>query len=301
MPRPHLSEEAEREEAEDRDRLRALDQKLRDLRSRRQLLLDQVHKLSDEQKALYDARQPRQESLERANDEHRHLGKELASLRQERDRARAKLEEALVAVRLARPDLTASRTGRPEQLKREMAELERRQQTTALSLSDENALIDRMRQLRKQLEEAEKNHAAFEAREKKRHELEEAFRLQKAELDRLAAAMVRVKGERDRRMTSMRDQLVEVGGLVAAIREKARARGDLMEKIEGLNRQLFDTDREASQLVHRTRARRLEAKRTIGEYNREVRESVAGPRAYDRVADQQLNELMKRGRITLSG
>lgn len=302
MPgRPHLSEEAEREEREGYDRLRAIDTKIRELRSRRDQLLGQVHQLSDEQKALYDSRQPRQATLEATNDEHRELGRHLAELRRARDQARNRLDEAVVALRLARQELPHGGAPRPEQLRREMAELELRQQTRALSLDDENALIDRLRQLRRQLDAAEKNSAAVLAKQAAVREREEAVQKARAEVDHAGGELARVKLERDRRMESMRAQLVEVGRLVGEIREKSRRRGEAMARLDTLMAELRGLEREAHRLLLASRQRRHDARRAIVDYNREVRSKVGTGESSDRIAEAQLEELLKRGRVTLGG
>lgn len=302
MPsRTHLSEEAETEERNDRDRLRQGEAKLRDLRSRRQLLLQQVYQLSDEQKALVDQRAPRQDNLERTHAEHRSLSRDLAELRHRRDAARAQLDDALAEVRLARQAGPPGDRSRPDQIRREMAQLELKQQTTALPLADENALIDRLRQLRKQLDDAEKHRGAIDQHEQRVRGLEEALKARRADFDRLGEEMARCKVERDRRMTSMRAQLVEVGALVGGIREKAKARGEVMAKVDALSRQVFELERELRQIFDAGRQRRQEARRTIQQYNRGVRDSLTGDSATTQQADQQLEELLRRGKITLGG
>lgn len=302
MPgRSTLSEEAEREEREDHERLRAIDVKIRELRGRRDQLLTQVHQLSDEQKTLFDARQPRQASLESTNDEHRELGRHLSELRRDRDRARTRLDEATVAARLARQELPHGAGVRPEQLRREMAALELKQQTNALPLSEENALIDHLRELRHQLEAAEKNSQALLARQQLLKAREEAVRTARLDVDRLSDELRKTKVERDRRMESMRAQLVGVGQLVAEIREKSRRRGEVMARLDGVMADLRNLEREAQHRVMASRQRRYEAKRAIVDYNRSVRSQVGSGEPTDRVAEAQLEALLKRGRVTLGG
>ncbi len=300
-PRGALSEEAEREEREDHEKLRSVDTKLRELRSRRDQFLTQVHQLSDEQKQLFDLRQPKQATLESTNDEHRELGRRLSELRRLRDQARSRLDEAVVAARFARQEMPRGAGVRPEQIRREMADLELRQQTTALPLTEENALIDRLRDLRRQLEEAEKNSQAVLARQTKLKGLEEAVRSARAEVDRLGDEFQKTKVERDRRMESMRAQLVEVGHLVADIREKSRRRGEAMARLDALMTDIRSREREGQRLVVASRQRRHEARRTIVDYNRSVRSSVGAGEPSERVAEAQLEELLKRGRVTLGG
>ena len=300
--RPLLTEDDEREDRDGFEKLRATEAKLRELRSRRDALLTQVHALSDQQKALFDARQPQQQRLEQTHDEHREMGHQLAEVRRQRDDARRRLDEAVAAARMQRP-VGARGTpppARPEQIERELAVLARRQETTALPLSEENALIDHMRALRKQLEAAQRDASVLKEQQDAQRAKDEAVRAAHAEVQRLSDELTRVKVARDRLMESMRAQLLQVGQLVAQVREKARERGLVMERLDALMADVRKLEREADGLVAASRQRRHEARRTVLDHNREVRDRTAGRReSADRNADAQLEELLKRGRITL--
>lgn len=303
MPgRPVLSEEAEQEERADRDEFRKTESKLRELRGRRQALVTEVRELSAKQKELYDARQPRQQALEATHAEHQALGHALNDLRRKRDASRGALEHAMIALREYRATLPKGSEGpHPEQVKREIAELEMRQQTHALPLPEENQLIDRLRFLSKQLKESEKHRGESDARHQRLKALEAELAARRADADQLGPEMARLRAEREKKMQSMRDQLVEVGRLVAELRETARRRGEVMARLDAAHHEVVGLERQADHLVKRSRDRVHEARSTVRDYNRAVRETVAGEGAYARVADAQLQELMKRGRITLSG
>ena len=301
MPRAHLSEEAEREEAEGRMRLYQLRSKIRDLRGRRQALLKDVQALSDEQRALYEARLPKQDAVERAHDRQRAIGRELDRMRRAREDARRQLDEAVANMRMARPAHRKGPPTRPDQIRREMAELERRQQTVAVPLAEENALIDRLRELRKQLAASEKEAAEWEAQEAKGRAFEQDVLARRKGLEDLGGAMAKLRAEREQADVAIRGQLVELGQLVAALREKSIARRKAYDALMETSRQLNDMEREADRIDRDSRTRRHEARRAVVDYNRSVRENVAAESGYERAAEEQLQELMKRGRVTLSG
>jgi uncharacterized coiled-coil DUF342 family protein len=301
MPRPVLTEEAEQEDREDRDRIRHAESKLRELYNRRAVLLDQVHQLSDGQRDLFEERQRRQNAVEEVYQAHQSLGNRLSDLRRARDAARSKLDEAVVAGRMIRGEMPKGDHATPEQIRKELESLEHRQQTTALPLKDENALIDRMRALKTQLAAAEKDRALIQAILTKRKEAEDAVRARKLELDAVHTEFENVRTERERAMASIRDRLVDVGGLLAQVREKAKERGAVMARVDAFSDEIRTLERDVNARLRATRDRRVEAKRTVVDYNREVRQNVAGERAYSQAADAQLEELMKRGRVTLRG
>lgn len=299
MGRPPLSEEAEREELLDRDRLRQLQSKARELRGRRSFLLDQIRQLSSEQKALYDRRVAEEATVGPIHDEYRAIGRQLGEFRAARDRARAALEQAVIALREARGQMPRALPSRPEAIGREIAELARRQETVALPIAEENALIDRIRLLRKELvvAEAEKEHTA--AAQSRMRELEQAVAQRREEFHRAGRELEARRHDREQRMESIKARLVQTGQVVAALREKARARAPLMERLDGLQRQINETELAVRAILRASSGRRQEAREAIAQYNRAVRATGSDGSQRDQRADQQLEELLRRGKVTL--
>jgi uncharacterized coiled-coil DUF342 family protein len=300
-PRALLSEEAEKEEQEDRDKLRDVRDKLRTLLDRRQVQFDEVRRLTDEQDRLFDARQPGEREVERIHQEYRDIGHAMADGRRFRDEARAKLDEAMIAVREFRAKAPRGEPPRPDAIRREITDLEHAQQTRTLTIAEENALIKRLRQLVKLAEEAELTQKSQQERRHQLAALEATLAERRAELGRIGAELARLKAERDGRMQSIRGRLEGAGKLVADIREKARARGAALDRLRALNVQVDELEREADRLSRNSRDRRDEARQALSEYHRSVRGPVGEKAGEQQVADRQLEELLKRGRVTLRG
>ncbi|MCI4372122.1 MAG: hypothetical protein L3K02_00535 [Thermoplasmata archaeon] len=298
-PRAILSEEEEQQDRDDRDKLQEMEKKFRSLETRRGTLIEEMHRLSSEQKSLYDRRQAPQQEVERIYDDHGALGKKLMELRSAREKARRHMEAAVVAVRELRLTFPATERVRPEQLKREIADLEHKQQTSALPLEEENALVDRIRERTRELKSAETRAATVAEHEKQRKEADARVRACRAEVDRLGAEFAQAKADRDAMMASIRTKLEAAGSMVAEMRAKGKARAELMEKIDGMSREMATLDQEARRIFGEGRARREEAQRTLRAYTRprgRTHDEVAS-----NVADAQLQELLKRGKITLGG
>ncbi|MFZ0892860.1 MAG: hypothetical protein WAN77_10740, partial [Thermoplasmata archaeon] len=199
-PRAALSDEAERDEREDRERLRSLDAKLADLHRRRQSLLEEVYRLSDAQKSVYHDRQAQQARLEQLHGEHQALGRSLSDIRRAREAARLALDEALGDARMVRTEVLKSELPRPDQIRREIALLEHKQQTTALPLSEENQLVDRLRELSKLLSKSGEIEAVREQHQAGRRAAEERVRAARLECDRWATELSQAHHARDRKM-----------------------------------------------------------------------------------------------------
>lgn len=295
-PRALLTEEADREERDDRDRLRALEGRFESLLDRRRQLIGELRKLSAEQRALYDKRQEPQAELEALHQAHAELGHRLSEARRARDAARTKLEQAVVARRELLLTFDRSERERPEQIRREIAELELRQQTRALPIDEENALIARLRRRSADLKTAETRIAIVAAHESLRKESDLAITTARADVERLGEEMRHLRAERDAAMAAMRKRLETAGAVVAELRAKGKARAETMKEVDRISRELDEVDKTGRELLARSRARRAEAVRTLRQYaprHRAPEESVAS------IAEAHLEELLKRGKVTL--
>ncbi|HKN07562.1 MAG TPA: hypothetical protein VJ021_08215 [Thermoplasmata archaeon] len=298
-PRALLSDEEEREDREDREKLRTIDTKLRSLFDRREELIAEVRRISSEQKAIYDRRQAPQDEVERLYEEHHALGRRISELRNAREAARQKVEEAIVRVREVRLTFAPGERVRPEQIRKEIAQLELRQQTHALPIDEENALIALVRQRAQELKRAETQTAKVAAHQLALKEAEAALASAREEFDRSGKALQAAKTERDAKMTAVRDKLQVAGGLIASLRERGRARAEAIEKVDAVSREMDELEREARRLLARSRSRRDQARRMLRTYSH-----GHGPPSEDLLAttaEAQLEELLKRGKITLGG
>jgi len=298
-PRPVLSDDEVDAEREQRNRLRALDARLRSLDAKRAGLIADMRKLSVEQKHLYDRRQAPQDEVQRLYDEHGALGQRIAALRGERDAARRGLEGAVVALRELKLTFAPGERLRPDAIRREIATLEHRQQTRALPLDEENALIAHLRQLHKDLKTAEAQTAVVATHEQQRKEAEAKVVAARAEVERLSKEGVETRARRDVKMQEVRAKLVAAGGLVAELRAKGKARSEVMTQVDAVSREIMELEGEGRRILGEMRARRDEARKTVRAYAPDRRRPSTS--TVDSTADAQLQELLKRGKITLGG
>ena len=299
MPyRTSLSEESDREEREIQDRLRAIDSQLESRWTKRQQLLGEVRRLTAEQRALAAQQGGPIQEAEELHRAHRNLGQELLRLRSERDRARGALTQAMIHYREVRAAARPQAHLRPDAVRKEIQELEHRQQTQALSLDDERALLVRLRERTRLLAELE-THAQEAAAERAR---EEAAARQvteaRAEVDRINQEFDRVRRERDEAMGTIRGRLEAAGSVVAEIRRLSAQRSETMDRLFAESREIQRLEGEGRTLLATLRARRAEARNTIREFTPRTRRAEERT-ALESSVDQRLDELLKRGRITL--
>lgn len=299
VPRPRfLSEEDEKAEETDRRRLHDLDGKIDELRRRRLALVQRVRELSQEQKALFDQRKDPHAVAERLHGEHQELGRKLSVLRGERDRARKKLEELVARAREVRAEVPPTERVRPDRVRQEIHDLEVRQQTQSLTLAEENALIDRMRERTKLLRDLEAHETMLKEHEKRRKEAEAAIVAGRSEVDRISQEYAHTRADREGKMAEIRSELERAGTIVAQMRGKALERRGLMEKLDASGRELGTIEGEARKILQSSRARRDEARAAVRAFAPRRGDRSTGDRAEAR-ADARLEELLKRGKVSL--
>lgn len=299
-PRPILSDTDVTDERDARSRLRSIDSRLKSLGEKRHDLIVEMRRLSEEQKALYERRQVPAMEVERLYSEHGEMGKRLAALRAERVAARGALERAVVALRELKLSFEPGERVRPEQIRREIAQLELRQQTNALPLPEENALIAQLRQRSQDLKVAEARTQVVAEHDRQRKEAEARIAAGRAEVERLTTELSKAKIDRDAKMNEVRGKLVDAGGLVAALRTKGKERSAVMAEIDAVSREMRDLEQDGRRTLGEIRARRDEARRTVRAYAPR-RGGSAASAAAESAAEAHLQELLKRGKVTLSG
>ena len=296
-PSPDADREEERAE---RHRLDQLDTKIRELRPKRQALIQELLRLSEEQRKLFEQRSPEQAKLEELNEAHRRLGRDLGHLRTELDTARRVREERLGVVRELRAAMPKSARSQADLLRKEMGKLELEQQTRAVPLEEENALIGRMRLLRKEISVAESEAAEVAKRGEVLRAAEASFEAARQEVDRLRHSLDDQRAAREQAMETLKGELVVAGQQMALLREKSQARGTVRRELDDIDRTLRGMEREFDDLRRQYRARRGVARRVVVEHNRSVRRAVSDPSAMDRTVDDRLEQLLKEGKIRLS-
>ncbi len=296
-----LSEEAREEERTERHRLDQIETRLRELRLRRQELVQELLARADDLRHLHAERSHGHQTLEQLNGEHRAIGRDLSVLRRGLGEALQRRDDRLAHLRELRAALPQGGRPRIDRIRREVEKLELDQQTRALPLAEENALIAHLRELRKELAQAEAEAGLARQQTDAVRVAEREFETGRAEVERIRLELDHRRAERDQKMQALKTGLVEVGRLVATIREAAAARSAIRLKLDALSDEVRNLEREYESIRLRHRDRRSDARRLLIDHNRSARRSTQDPHALDRAVDDRLETLLKEGKIRLGG
>ncbi|MDE1819881.1 MAG: hypothetical protein KGJ23_04645 [Euryarchaeota archaeon] len=294
-----LSEEEEGKEKELWQGIRSGEQKLRGMKERRAEMLALARRLAEEAFDLQNRRGPIYQDVEKLHQEFRELGKKAQELRTEREKLRARIDALRIELREEGEGHDRRSRPRPERLIQEIAALEKKQQTTAMPLKEENALIDRMRELRSQLGEAEKNQSVWKAKDETLLGLRQELELSRKRDEEIGTEAEKIFRRRDEAMKLVKARLTEVGHLVAEIRGKGKARGELIDKVDKLSQEIRDLEKNVMGLLHQSRERKTEARKLLDEHNRSVRQMTRNEEMLSRTAEDNLKTLFKNGKIAL--
>ncbi len=294
-----LSEEEEGQEKELWQGIRSGEQKLRGMKERRAEMLALARRFAEEAFDLQNHRGPIYQEVETLHQEFRDLGKKLGELRSERDRLRGRVDALRIELRESGEGHDRRARPRPDRLVQEIAALEKKQQTTAMPIKEENALIDRMRELRAQLGEAEKNQSVWKAKDESLQGLRVELDAARKRDEEISIEVEKIQKHRDEVMRNVKSRLTEVGHLVAEIRAKGKARAELIGKVDKLSDEIRDLEKSVMGLLHQSRERKNEARKLLDEHNRSVRQMTRNEEVISKNAEDNLKALFKNGKIAL--
>lgn len=295
-PREEEHDEKERELWKD---IRSQEHKLRGMKEKRAEMLALARRLGEEAMDLQGRRGPLYEEVEKLHQEFRDLGKRTGEIRSERDKMHGRMDQLRIELREEGAGHDRRDRPRPDRLVQEIAALEKKQQTTAMPLKEENALIDRMRELRAQMTEAEKNQSVWKAKDSTLMGLREEMDLLRKKDEELSREFEQVRKRRGEVMGKVKGQLVEVGHLVAEIRAKGKARAELLSKVDTLSDEIRELERGVMGMLHQSREKKMEARKLLDDHNRSVRQMTRNEDLLSRTTEDNLKNLFKNGKISL--
>jgi uncharacterized coiled-coil DUF342 family protein len=293
-----LSEEAGDEERKARETRIAAEQKLDSLRAHRRDLFLTVNRLSEEVMDLQRRRQSLNDEVQNWHSTFKALGDKQRTLKDARTRLMDQLDELMEALHQKKSSMPQG-SPRHKSLASEIAQMEKEQQTKVMSLKEENALIDRIRQLRLKLADAEKVEAKWMEAEKATSALKSDADALRQKIAQTNAEMNKLRAQRDEIMAKVKGHLAEIGHVLTEIRSKGKARSELLDKVKQSGEEIAEMGKKVLDLSHESRRRIDEARRNYVEHGETVRKTFLAKEARERSADENLTNLLKNGKVEL--
>jgi len=275
--------------------------KLQSLYDHRDQANEEAQGVRQERDLLSNKRKELVDEMRRVRDQRVSAVKEL---RQHRDRRNSFHQEARHLIELkrkARGNLHKGIATDLSRLRREIDDMDWKQETTVLTLAKENELIKELRLAMKEFRVLEKEKGAQERVFKEVKEIDTAIDDLMKKADTEHAQVVLLANRAQEHHDKVTELMREIAVLIAEADKKheefmeARKKADAYHEKAVEMRDKVLTERKAG------RAEEMEERRMLRDQNRTVRATLLDKKKLDEAADKALESLLKQGKVEIRG
>ena len=271
--------------------------KLETLIQRRDQLNAQAAVFRQERDVLHKQRKEVTEQMRALRDERDALVREMRGHRDRRNELQAKARELIELKRKVRGQMRTSIGGDLERLRREVKDLDMRQQTSPMKLEEENALLDDLRGKLRELKEleglqSEQDKVTVEVKDLDAS-ITDLFKAADLEHE-LVVKLSTEQKERHERLVGLVNQ---IAALIAEANAKHEEFLKIREKADESHQKAVEMREKVLSIRGAKRAEIREARNLIREQNLTVRKALLDDRKLDKAADEALQVLLKKGRV----
>ncbi|MEM3444830.1 MAG: hypothetical protein QW115_02530 [Thermoplasmata archaeon] len=298
MAEEFLSEE-EKRRANAKKEMYAAEKKYQGLIEKRDALNAEAERVKAERDALNQKKKEIMQQIETLRKEKREVAEKLAIHKKRRDELNAKAKE-LVAMKREKKDRIRPSLGEEvKKLEEEIAALDRKQQTTQLTLEEEREIIAQIKaktmeltRLRELLAEQERLIGDVKS-------LDETIKALFEEANKEHVVVVNLSTQVKEYNEKIKSLVDEVSHVIAEANKKHEEFMELKNratechlKAKEMREKIITTRREL-------RMEEKEAERVIEEHNEQVKRLLMDEKVYDEFAEKSVEELLKKGRINM--
>jgi len=268
------------------ERRDALNQKAQLARQERDMVHEKKRELSAQLRSLKEMRA-------------RYAG-EARAHRAKRDELQAQAKSLIEIRRKMRGKVGSNVAAELKNLQRQIRDMELRQQTASLSLSEENELIEELKACLKRAKELESLKQEQDAVMKEIRDIDAAITdlFQQAEKEHEASV------ELSRKAQEVHAQATELVRVVAALAaegdEKHKAYLEARAKADEVHARVVEMREKVLSIKGARRAEIREARELLRAQNRAVRQALLDPKKLEQSAEEALQALLKKGRVEIT-
>ncbi len=290
MPRKKTPNELEKAEV-----------KLSSLLDKRDRLNEEANAIRQERDLLHDQRRETADKMRDFKGKRDSFVKEMRVHKQKRNSLHNQASDLIELKRKMRGKVNVMIVDDLRQLRRNFDEMEMKQQTTPLTIAKENALIDDIRKTYRELKDLEKIEDENVKTTRNVGEINEQI----DDFFKAADEEHKLVVELSNKAQEMHEKVVEafsaIGTLTAEANKKHKEFLELREKANAYHERAQEMRRTVLKTKEDERRERREAKDIIRQQNLSVRKALTDKKKLDEVADEQLQRLLKHGKVELKG
>ena len=265
----------------------ALNEEASVFRQERDLLNKQKRDLVDQMRAL--------------RDERNRLVQEMRGHRDRRNELQRKARDLIELKRNVRGQMRSSIGGDLGRLRRDVKNLEMRQQTASLKLDEENALLDDLRGKLRELKDLEALQGEQDRIGKDVKDLDASITDLFKVADQEHASVVKLSNDAKERHEKVVSLLNQIDALVAEADKKHEEFLKIRTRADEFHQKAVEMREKVLTIRTTQRSEIREARNLIRQQNVSVRKALLDEKKLDKAADDALQLLLKKGRVEMKG
>ncbi len=265
----------------------ALNEEAAVFRQERDLLNKQKRDLVDQMRAL--------------RDERNRLVQEMRGHRDRRNELQRKARDLIELKRTVRGQMRSSIGGDLGRLRRDVKNLEMRQQTASLKLDEENALLDDLRGKLRELKDLEALQGEQDRVVKDVKDLDASITDLFKVADQEHEFVVKLSNDAKDRHEKVVALLNQIDALIAEADKKHEEFLQVRTRADEFHQKAVEMREKVLTIRNTQRAEIREARNLIRQQNVSVRKALLDEKKLDKAADDALQLLLKKGRVEMKG
>ncbi len=271
--------------------------KLESLIERRNAANAEASGVRQERDLLHEQRRTLVDQVRTLRDERDALVKEMRVHRDRRNELQAKAKELIELKRKVRGAMHTAIGGDLDRLRKEVKDLQTRQETTPMKLEEENALLDDLRGKLRELKELEGLKGDQDKTYREVRDLDTSITDLFKAADQEHELVVKLSTEQKDRHEKLMAIVGQIDGLTTEADKKHEEYLKARERADELHKKAMEMREKVLTIRNEKRAEIREARDMIRQQNLTVRKELLDDKKLDKAAEDALQVLLKKGRV----
>jgi uncharacterized coiled-coil DUF342 family protein len=301
--RGKLNEGEEKPDAELREKLHAMESRVRKMRETRNNFNAQAKVSAEKRNSVQSQYKEHREKIELFVAEVRAMRAEIKSFKEKRNAIQSQMRDLISQIKGKRKDHTQKRSATAEyaDLKQQVDSLEKKFETTSVGVNKEKEMVKKIKEFSKRIEELEPEVTKFKMVEVDMSDIDTAIKTLKAEADAAHNSMI----EAVERLNAKTPEVDEA----FAHRDFLKSEGDrfhtefveLKEKANEVHAKIEELMVDVNKAKDELKSVREERKSWLTDHNASVKNEMKTGAQSEEVAELLTNSLLSNGSITFGG
>ena len=301
--RGKLNEGEDKPDAELREKLHAMESKVRKMRETRNNFNAQAKVSAEKRNSVQSQYKEHREKIELFVAEVRAMRAEIKSFKEKRNAIQSQMRDLISQIKGKRKDHTEKRSATAEyaDLKQQVDSLEKKFETTSVGVNKEKEMVKKIKEFSKRIEELEPEVTKFKMVEVDMSDIDSAIKTLKAEADAAHNSMI----EAVERLNAKTPEVDEA----FAHRDFLKSEGDrfhtefveLKEKANEVHAKIEELMVDVNKARDELKSVREERKSWLTDHNASVKKEMKTGAQSEEVAELLTNSLLSNGSITFGG